>query len=307
MLRRRLARVLMVLLLAAAGLVSASDSVCEAELRRALPLPGVPDGVTAVELLAAAVRQVEPALAPWRTPGTPIPEGERGAEAARFLAGVGLLPAGWSLETHDLEAWRAMLASFAHWYRATPAQPERGGREAMLADMVSTLTSVSAALRPLAVFATDGGERVTFFAVIWNWTPRPRLVLLAPPDDLRLGDGRGDERALPVLERMSGCALRFESYAYAREDLAISLFGQQGESVFRVLGSDPAEVELPSVFESDRVLDVFRFTDPALTGVRALSGGVEGPSVGAGTILRLIATVRTNIGLDGIFFHTAFP
>jgi hypothetical protein len=299
--------VVLALLAGAAGWAAAADGVCEPQLRRALPLPGVPDGVVAVELLAAAVRQVEPALRPWRNPGAPIPAGERGAEAARFVASVGLLPNGWSLETHDLDAWQAMHARFAGWYRATPATVRGGGREGMLNDMVATLGAVSDALRPLAVFATGPEDEVTFFAVVWNWTPVPRLVLLRTPAGLYLGEGDGAERAAPVLAAMSNCALRFDGYVYAPEDLAIQLFGQQGESIFRVLGSDPPAADLPPVFEADRVLGVFTFDDPALAGVRALSGGVEGPSVSAATAVRLLATVRTNIGLDGIFFHTAFP
>jgi hypothetical protein len=306
---RRLAALVVALALAAgtASWALAADDVCEPQLRRALPLPGVPDGVVAVELLAEAVRQVEPALRPWRDPGAPIPEGERGAAAARFVASVGLLPDGWSLETHDLAAWQAMHARFAGWYRAAPATVLGGGREGMLADMVATLGAVSEALRPLAVFATGRDDEVTFFAVMWNWTPQPRLLLFEPAPDLRLGDGRGDERAEPVLAAMSGCALRFERFAYAPEDLAIGLFGQQGASIFRVVGSDPPAAALPAVFEAERLMDVFRFDDPALAGVRVLSGGVEGPSVGAGMVLRLLAAVRTNINLDGIFFHTAFP
>jgi len=305
---RRLAGLAVVLaLLATAGWAAAADGVCEPQLRRALPLPGVSDGVVAVELLAEAVRQVEPALRPWRNPGAPIPAGERGAEAARFVASVGLLPDGWSLETHDLDAWQAMQARFAGWYRATPARVQGGGREGMLSDMAATLGAVSAALRPLVVFATGPGDAVTFFAVIWNWTPQPRLLLFEPAPGLRLGEGRGHERAEPVLAAMSGCALRFERFAYAPEDLAIGLFGQQGESIFRVVASDPPDAGLPAVFGAERLMDVFRFDDPALAGVRVLSGGVEGPSIGAGTVLRLLGAVRTNINLDGIFFHTAFP
>lgn len=306
--RRRAARFALLAVAAClVGWAAAADGVCEPQLRRALPLPGVHDGVVAVELMAAAVRQVEPALRPWRNPSAPIPAGERGAEAARFVASVGLLPSGWSLDTHDLAAWQAMHDRFAAWYRATPATVRGGGREGMLADMVATLGAVSAALRPLAVFAIGPDDAVTFFAVIWNWTPQPRLLLFDPASGLRLAEGRGDERAHDVLAAMSGCALRFERFAYAREDLALQLFGQQGESIFRVVASDPPDADLPAVFEAERLRDVFRFEDPALGGVRVLAGGVEGPSVGAGTVLRLLAAVRTNLTLDGVFFHTAFP
>jgi hypothetical protein len=299
--RLRFASVLLAATLA--GVAWASEGICHSELRRAMPPGDSSDGVVAVELLAGAVRLVEPALRPWRSSRGPIPDGERGAAAARFLDGVGLLPAGWSPQTHDLGAWQVMHERFAAWYRARPASVVGGSRDQLVRDMAETLASVSEALRPLAVFSVDAEQRVTFFAVIWNWTPRPRLLLLRPPDGLALGDEDG---AASVLSAMSGCALRFDNYVYAREDLAISMFGQRGESVFRVLGSEPP-ADLPAVFGPDRVLDVFRFSDPALEGVRALSGGVEGPSIGIGAALRLLTSVRTNLAFDGILFHTAFP
>ncbi len=311
LLNRRIVTLLLTSCLASSAWATAAESVaadsvaavCEPQLRRAMPPGDSSAGVVAVELLAAAVRQVEPALRPWRGGQGPIPEGDRGAAAARFLEGVGLLPAGWSPETHDSADWQAMHEGFAAWYRARPAHVEGGSRDAMVRDMAATLASVSQALRPLAVFAIDAQQRVTFFAVAWNWTPRPRLVLLRTPPDLVLTDEGGADS---VLSAMSGCALRFDAYVYAREDLAMAMFGQQGESVFRVLGSDPP-ADLPVLFGPDRVLGVFRFSDPALQGVDALSGGVEGPSIGMGTALRLLASVRTNLGLDGILYHTAFP
>ena len=299
--------VLLALLALALGAGNAAEPVCQLELRAALPRLGVPDGVVAVELMAAAVRQAEPALRPWRDRAGPIPDGEPGAAAARFLDGVGLLPRGWTPESHDVDAWQTMHDRFAGWYRATPASVSGGDRSQVVNEMARTLGAVSQALRPLVVFATGPDDEVTFFAVVWNWTPLPRLLLFAPPAGLALADGRGDERAEPVLAAMSGCALRFRDYVYAREELAIQMFGQQGESVFRVLGSEPGAASLPSVFEAARVLDVFRFRDPSLDGGRVLAGGVEGPSVGVGTALRLLAGVRTSIGLDGIFHYTAFP
>ena len=298
---------MLALLLAALGAGSAAEPVCQPALRAALPRLGVPDGVVAVELMAAAVRQAEPALRPWRDRAGPIPDGEPGAAAARFLDGVGLLPRGWTPETHDVAAWQEMHDRFAGWYRATPATVGGGDRSQLVNEMALTLGAVSQALRPLAVFATGSDDEVTFFAVVWNWTPVPRLLLFAPPAGLALAEGRGDGRVEQVLASMSSCALRFQHYVYAREDLAIQMFGQQGESVFRVLGSEPADAALPEVFDAERVLDVFRFCDPSLDGVYVLAGGVEGPSVGAGTTLRLLANLRTNMGLDGIFYYTAFP
>ena len=295
------------LLCVALGAANAAEPVCQVELRAALPRLGVPDGVVAVELMAAAVRRAEPALSPWRDRAGPIPAGEPGAAAARFLDGVGLLPRGWTPENHDVAAWQTMHDRFAGWYRATPASVTGGDRSQMVNEAAATLGAVSQALRPLSVFATGPDDEITFFAVVWNWSPVPRLLLFAPPAGLALTDGRGDARPAQVLASMSSCALRFQHYVYAREDLAIQMFGQQGESVFRVLGSEPTDAVLPAFFEAERVLDVFRFRDPRLAGVRVLAGGVEGPSVGVGTVLRLLANLRSNMGLDGVFYYTAFP
>ena len=281
---------------------------CLTQLRRALPTHDVSDAVMAVELLTQLVRITEPAFPALRGGAGPIAAGEEGAEAARFLHRRYLLPEGWTPDAHDDDAWREMLRSFAARYGAQAPALVGTNRVGMIGDVSRTMEVVSAALRPLAVFATGADDRVTFFAVLWNWTPAPRLIIMRPPEGLALGPGSTSrERAAPVLEAMSTCALRFESFVFAGEDVALRMFVQQGESIMRVLESEPPRSDWPQIITAERVVDAFRFADPSQDGLDAMSVAVEGPSIGVGTALAVLAAVRTNLGLDGIFYHLAFP
>ena len=285
-----------------------AQRACLTQLRRSLPTHDVSDAVMAVELLTQLVRITEPAFPALRGGAGPIAAGESGAEAARFLHRRYLLPDGWTPETHDDDAWREMLRSFAARYGTQAPAIVGTNRTGMIGDVSRTMAVISEALRPLAVFATGPGDRITFFAVLWNWTPAPRLIIMRPPEGLALGPGgTSGERAAPVLEAMSTCALRFESFVFAREDIALRMFVQQGESIMRVLESEPPRPDWPLVITADRVVDAFRFADPAQEGLNAMSVAVEGPSIGVGTALAVLAAVRTNLGLDGIFYHLAFP
>jgi hypothetical protein len=285
-----------------------AQSPCLPLLRRSLPSHDVSDAVMAVELLTQLVRITEPAFPALRGGAGPIAAGEDGADAARFLHRRYLLPDGWTPETHDDDAWREMLRAIAARYGAQAPSIVGTNRTGMIGDVSRTMAVISAALRPLAVFATGPGDRVTFFAVLWNWTPAPRLILLRPPEGLELGPGgTSSERAAPVLEAMSTCAIRFESFVFASEDVALRMFVQQGESIMRILESEPPRPDWPLVITAERVVDAFRFADPAQEGLDAMSVSIEGPSIGVGTALAVLAAVRTNLGLDGIFYHLAFP
>jgi hypothetical protein len=283
------------------------DRVCTRELSAAVP-SSAPPAVMAVELLAAMVRLVEPALPALRGGDGPIAAGEDGAEAATFLHRRHLLPSGWTPEAHDAAAWRSMLGGIALRYRAA-APPVRGDdRAAMLDDAAATLAGISRAVRPLAVIATGADDVVVFFAVVWNWTPVPRLIIVRPPPGLALGPGSASvDRAAPVLERMSTCALRFESFVYASELIALPIFVQQGESTMRILGSEPPHSGLPILIPAERVIGAFEFADPALAGLDVVSVAIEGPSIGVGTAIRVLASVRTNLNLEGLLRHMAFP
>jgi hypothetical protein len=282
---------------------------CLPELRRALPPGGVPDHVVAVELLATALRLAEPAFPAMRGGAPQIADDDPGYGAATYLYRRYLLPAEWSPERFDDDAWRRMLQAFVDAYRAPmPETIIGGGRVGMIQDVAATLQNVSDALRPLAVFATGPGDEVTFFAVVWNWTIAPRLIIMRPDEGLRLGDGRtSSERAQHVLEEMNTCAWRFRSFVYADESVALPLFVQQGRSIMRILASEPPRDGWPVVIDADEVVPAFRFDHEVLDGVQAIAVSIEGPSIGVGTAVAVLAQVRTNLGVNDLFHYLAIP
>jgi hypothetical protein len=111
-----------------------------------------------------------------------------------------------------------------------------------------------------------------------------------------------------VLAALGGCALRFHSFAYAREDVALRLFVDQGgESTLRLLGSEPPLAGVPTAFAGDDVVAVLRFEHPELAGADVVSVAIEGPSLGVGSAFVVLANVRTNLGLDGVLRSLALP
>jgi hypothetical protein len=258
------------------------------------------------------VRLVEPAFPASRGGEGPIASGQPGAEAARYLHERRLLPPAWSADAHDGAVWRAMLERFAAAYALTLPPPALarapGDRDGMLDDAARTLAAVSLSLRPLAVLAIGARDVVTFFAVVWNWTPSPRLIIVRTPDDLVLGPGRGpEERAAGVLAAMGTCALRFRAFVYAPEHVALRVFVAQGRSTMRVLASEPPRPGWPLPIPAERVLAAIRFDDPELEGLDVIAVAIEGPSLSVRTALTVMAYARTNLALDGFFYHLALP
>jgi hypothetical protein len=281
---------------------------CLAELQRALPGAEATPGQAAAALLARAVQLIEPALPAQRGGSGPVEGAGAAADAVTYLHRRGLLPAGWTPEGHTPEAWSAMLARFVEPYREDPPPATGADPLAMTREAAAALEVVARAVRPLPVFAVDGEGRVTFFAVIWNWTPFPRLLIFRPDPDARLGDGAAShEAALPVLEAMAGCALRFEHFVFAGEEVALQLFVAQGTSTLRVMGSEPALDGLPRVFEADEVVDVLTFRSAAMDGIEAASVSIEGPAPGLGAVLQVLVQVRTNAGIDVALRSLALP
>jgi len=284
--------------------------VCVEELRQAMPGADATRGQVAASLLARAVQLVEPALPPSRDGSGPLEGAGAAADDVTYLHQRRLLPGGWTPEGHTPDAWAAMLARFAGGYRVDAPVATGADRGAMLDEAARALAVVADAVRPLPVFAVDAQRRVTFFAVIWNWTPFPRLLLFRPPPDLALaGDARtaSPEAAAPVLEALSGCALSFDRFVYADEAAALRLFVAQGASTLRVLGSEPAAVGVPDEFGADEVVGALTFRAPELDGVRVLSASIEGPSPGFGAVLGVLLQVRTNVGLEGALRSLALP
>lgn len=288
----------------------ASAQVCVDELGRALPGADATAGQVAASLLARAVQLVEPALPPSRDGSGPVEGAGAAAEAVTYLHQRRLLPSGWTPEGHTPEGWAAMLARFAGGYRVDAPVASGADRAAMVDEAARALEAVADAVRPLPVFAVDAQRRVTFFAVIWNWTPFPRLLLFRPPADLALaGDARApsEEAAAPVLEALSGCALRFDRFVYADEPAALRLFVAQGASTLRVLGSEPASAGVPDEFGAEDVVAALTFQAPELDGVRVLSASIEGPSPGFGAVFGVLLQVRTNVGLQAALRSLELP
>ncbi len=298
-----------VTIVAAALLGSAAAQVCTSELRRALPGPDATVGQAAAALFAEAVRRIEPAWPGLRGGDGPVAEAGAAADAVTYLHRRRLLPEGWTPEDHTPEAWAAMWASFAARYRIAPPTTTGADVATMVDEAARALELVAGAVRPLPVFAVDGDGRVTLVVVLWNWTPYPRLLVFRTPPDTALADGDDSAaRAAPVLAALSGCALRFDGFAYATEDVALRLFVDQGgSSTLRLLGSDPPLPQAPTEFSGEDVVAVLRFEHPALVGADVVSVAIEGPSLGVGSAFLVLANVRTNLGLDGVLRTLALP
>ncbi len=288
----------------------AGAQVCVDELRAALPGAEVTPGQAAAALLARAVQLIEPALPALRDGAGPVVAAGGAADAVTYLHQRRLLPAGWTPEGHTAEAWVGMLARFTADYRARAPNASGADVDAMVDEAARALAAVAAMVRPLTLFAIDADRRVVFFAVIWNWTPSPRLLLFRPPEGLTLaGDGRtaSDEAAAPVLAALSGCALVFDRFGYVDEAVALRFFGAQGTSTLSIYGVEPDVAGVPTEFAAEDVVAALTFRAPELDGVRVLSSSIEGPSPGFGAVLGFLLQLRTNVGLDGVLRSLAFP
>jgi hypothetical protein len=286
----------------------ATAQVCTAELQQALPGAGATPGQVAASLLARAVQLIEPALPAQRGGSGPVEGAGPAADAVTYLHQRRLLPDGWTPDGHTPEAWGAMLARFVEPYREAPPPATGADTITMMREAGAALEVVAGAVRPLPVFAVDGDGRVTFFSVIWNWTPFPRLLVFRPSDGARLAEAAGStDAARPVLEAMGNCALRFEHFVYASEAVALQLFVAQGTSTLRVMGSDPALDGWPRVFPPDEVVEVLTFRTDVMDGVDAASVSIEGPAPGLGAVLHVLVQVRTNAGIDVALRSLALP
>lgn len=301
--RRIPAVLLLVVVLAAAG---AKAQVCVDELQLAVRPTGLNAGQAAALLLERMVRLAEPALPASRQGAGPVEGAGPATAAVTYLYQRHLLTDSWGVEGHSASAWNGMLRSFARWYGVEPPPASATDLAGMVAEAAAALQSVSEALRPLPVFAADDDGQISFFAVIWNWTRYPRLLVFPTPEDLRLGSGNSIQAAAPVLERMGNCALRFDDFVFAAEDVALRLFVDQGRSSLRLLATEPLPVPNVTV-EGDEVVGVMRFDHPYLVGAQAASVAIDGPSPTITTILSILPRLRTSLSPFGLQWFLAFP
>ncbi|HZJ08360.1 MAG TPA: hypothetical protein VFD39_01570, partial [Trueperaceae bacterium] len=149
----------------------------------------------------------------------------------------------------------------------------------------------------------DNGDRLSFWAIIWNWTVYPRLLVIRPEEGIDLNGNPRD-----VLPYLGNCAVNVERYIAAPQDTAKSLFLTHNDSRMFVVASDPqGEVAWPLEIVAGAELEAFDFTLPALAGVRVYAAVFDGPEVGVGKVLGLMTSVRTNLSPAGFISHMQTP
>lgn len=301
--RRGVLACCLTLALLTAGTAAAACRAELADVAAGLP-PDMPLGSFAAQLLYGAVEIVEPALPPWRADdNVPLGREEAGYGAVRYLQGRDLLVGDWDADDLSVTAWREMIARFLAWYDLPPltAQaPDAVTRETVLDDLVAVLDEVGAAVRPLAIIASEQGEAV-FVGLLWNWTVYPRLLVLRPADASLNG---GPDA---VLAAISNCAVAVESYATAPMDTAWRLFAGNADATMYVIGSDPDRLEWPLPVPSDDVMPYFTFEASEVRGVSVYASVFDGQQVGLGTILSFVTQVRTNIPVTRLASFLAVP
>lgn len=303
-------RLVLAAVLCAALLATASAQVCRAELTAALPdsdLSRPATGADAALVLQRAVKLVEPALPQLRRGGNlPIAEDHPAYEAAKFLQDRKLLAANWSAENLDAQSWNSMLAGFMAWYKLRDPGVDAPATVGELIDDVATiLEDVGNAIRPAALLASDpeDGNRLSFWAVIWNWTVYPRLLVFKPQPGVELGRNPRD-----ILPALGNCAVKVDRYISAPEETAKSLFLTHNDSRMFVVASEPrGRAEWPFEVVAGRELEAFDFSLPELAGVRVYAAVFDGPDVGVGKVLGLMGSVRTNLSPVGFISHMQTP
>ncbi len=304
----RLARLLAATALCLCATLAAAQ-VCSEELAAAVPggeLDRPATGVDAALVLRRAVQLVEPALPPLvRVDGAVVPADHPAREAVDYVRARGLLPDGWDADELTPEAWRQMHAGFLAWYKLDGPLPSRvGSVRELVADMAATLARVGGAVRPAALLASDpdDGNRLSFWAVIWNWTVYPRLLVYRPQDGIEL---RGSPR--DVLSHLSNCAVRVSAFITAPEGTAKDLFLAHNDSRMYVVASQPDAGAWPLEVPPGAELDAFAFALPELADAQVYAAVFDGPEVGFGTILGLMTRVRTNLSPAGFLSHMQSP
>ncbi|MFA5595091.1 MAG: hypothetical protein WDA15_07425 [Trueperaceae bacterium] len=306
--RRARAALLLLALLALFALPTAFAQVCRAELITSLAdtsLERPPTGIDAALALKQAIDLVEPALPPLRT-GTSVPLAEDHPyyPVARYLADRRLLPNSWQPDHIDAATWATMLSTFLSWYKLSPVQPgEPATADELVKDLSAVLARVSDTIRPAALLATDpaNGGRTVFWAIIWNWTIYPRLLVLRPT---------GDSLAQPrdVLPRLSNCAVAISAYISAPQDTAQRLFLTHNTSRMYLVAATPGRdtgwpVEVPPGEE----LEAFVYRMPGLRNVDVYAAVFDGPSVGFGTLMGMLPRIRTNISVFNLNHYLQTP
>ena len=271
---------------------------CYTELRGTLsdePLSDVPTGTEAAHLLRAAVNLLEPVLPPLVAYDTlALQAGDEGFEDADFLAQRGLLPDSWQADLLTNDTWQEMVDGLAAWYDLAPFVPGPDVTRGALLETLSSLIDTAAARQnPVALIATDNSDRnaVAFWAVIRSDSVYPRLVVYRPPGS-EVSLSGGVAAALPLLET---CAQRLDNYVFASATTAQKLFLANNKARMYVATTAPANDEGFIPVPAGEETAYLTFKSAALAPYTTFAALFDGPSIGPGTLLRLLPQVRTNM------------
>ena len=284
--------------------------VCSAELAALLADSTTPDhvsGVEAVRVFRSAIELIEPALPRMVVGGEPnLARGEPGYDDALFLLERRLLPGGWQPGELSRAVWQEMSRRFLAWYGLDPLLMRDPLNESVfLGDVTEVLALASEAVRPAALIAVDPDdrERISFWALIWNWTVFPRLIVLRPLEGVSLANGV--EAVLPLL---GSCAVHPTSYVFAPEQTATRLFQSSNAAQMVIVGAAPLdENRWPYWVAEGDELTIFGFAHSAVSDLDSYSAVFVGPTVSPVTLLRLLPQVRTNLSPRGFFRYMETP
>ncbi|MEJ2668268.1 MAG: hypothetical protein P8Z81_14425 [Deinococcales bacterium] len=272
--------------------------LCVPELRESLTGVGLDraaTGTAAAVVLERAVKLVEPALPPLVTvKQVPIGTSSPYYADVRYLAERRLLPGSWKPVTIDATTWQDMLNRFQGWYKLSPSTVSGPNTVAdLIRDAGTVLGRVSQAIRPAALLASDPADpnRIAFWAIIWNWTVYPRLIVLHPPTNVTLANGPA-----AVLPHMSDCAVHITSYVMATAQDAARLFLATNQSHMYVVGSVPAgSRHWPAEVAAGKELDTFTYQAPTVETLDIYAAVFDGPQVGFTKVLGLLPKLQTNM------------
>lgn len=265
---------------------------------------GVDDAAAAATALArVAFEALEPAYPIVRRPGSwEDPH-------AAWLDARGWLPSSWREDRFDAEAWARMLLRLTEPYGAdapaTGASDGEASIDALRTDVGAALRAGARAVRPLAVVARTPGRASTvdFAAVIWNWTPYPRLLLYGAVS----GDvpEASDASLAPILASLGSCAWSPTAWVTGRADDVANFYLASSDTTLRIVATDLGPADL--TFETVRASEAFRLTASGVEGASVASAVFSGPGPGLVRTIASVASLRSNLSVFGFGRYLQIP
>jgi hypothetical protein len=254
----------------------------------------------ALSSLARTIRTIEPAL-----PRTiiasrlPVETDDPLLDDLRYLRERDVTPRDLSLETFDRDTWQGLIDALTGWY-GLPSRPvgDAATAEAILDDLEQAVVRIVEVVRPVALFAWDPDDEdaLAFVAVIWNWSPYPRLIVSRPPEGWSMAEG-----ARALARRLQVCGATIGDYIAAPAPVARHLFLTNNATTMYLVGSEPESLGAwPYEVPAGQEVDVFAFTHPEVRDLEAFSAVFVGDGLGLASLARLLPSVRTNLSPIGL-------